>query len=128
MLSYPLSSLFNLSLSSSKILKAWELANVTPVTKKVGLSDCNNYRPISLLSTLGKAMEKIMHKLVFIFLNANGVITALQSGFFPGDFNVNQLLDIYNTFSKALNDGLEVKAIVVIEVRPSILSGTRVYC
>ena len=52
-----------------------------------------------------------MHKHVFNFLNANSVITFLQSGFVPGDSTVNQLVDIYNTFSKALDDGLEVKAI-----------------
>ena len=69
-----------------------------------------------------------MHKRVFNFLNINNAITSLQSGFVPGDFNVKQLLDIYNTYSKAFDDGLEVKAIFVIEVRRSIVSGTRVYC
>ena len=39
------------------------------------------------------------------------VITPLQSGFVSGDSTVNQLVDIYNTFSKAMDDGLEVKAI-----------------
>ena len=51
-----------------------------------------------------------MHKHVFNFLDANSVITSLQSGFVPDDSTVNQLVDIYNTFSKALDDGLEVKA------------------
>ena len=35
----------------------------------------------------------------------------MQSGFVPGDSTANQLVDIYNTFSKALDDGLEVKAV-----------------
>ena len=51
---------------------------------------------------------------VFNFLNANCVITSLQSGFEPGDSTVNQRVDIYSTFSKALDDGLEVKAFFVI--------------
>ena len=55
-----------------------------------------------------------MHKHVFNFLNANSVIASVQSGFVPGDSTVNQLVDIYNTFSKALDDGLEVKAFFVI--------------
>ena len=110
MISYPLSTLLNLSLSSSKVPQAWKEANVTPVFKKDDPSDCKNYRPISLLSTLGKVMEIIVHKHVFNFLNANSVITSLQSGFVPGDSTVNQLVAICNTFSKALDDGLEVKA------------------
>ena len=110
-LSHPLSKLFNLSLSLSKVPKAWKEANVTPVFKKDDPTDCKNYRPISLLSTLGKVMEKIVHKHVFNFFSANNVITSLQSGFVPGDSTANQLVDIYNTFSKALDDGLEVKAV-----------------
>ena len=96
-LSHPLSKLFNLSLSLSKVPKAWKEANVTPVFKKDDPTDCKNYRPISLLSTLGKVMEKIVHKHVFNFFSANNVITSLQSGFVPGDSTANQLVDIYNT-------------------------------
>ena len=35
----------------------------------------------------------------------------MQSGFVPGDSTVNQLVDIYNTFCKALDNGLEVRAV-----------------
>ena len=31
--------------------------------------------------------------------------------FVPGDSTINQLVDIYNTFCKALDDGKEVRAI-----------------
>ena len=51
-----------------------------------------------------------MQKHVLNFFNANSVITSLQSGFVPGDSTVNHLVDIHNTFSKALDDDLEVKA------------------
>ena len=47
--------------------------------------------------------------------------------FAAGDSTVNQLLDIYNAFSKALDDVLEVKAFFVIYVRRSIVSGTKAY-
>ena len=33
----------------------------------------------------------------------------LQSGFVPGDSTVNQLVDIYNIFCKALDEGREVR-------------------
>ena len=35
----------------------------------------------------------------------------MQSGFVPGDSTVNQLFDIYNTFCKALDNGLEARAV-----------------
>ena len=52
-----------------------------------------------------------MHKHLFNFFRDNNTITTLQSGFIPGDSTVNQLVDIYNTFCKALDEGKEVRAI-----------------
>ena len=68
-------------------------------------SSVSNYRPISLLSTIDKVMEKIVHKYMFNFFLDQHAITSLQSGFVPGDSKVNQLVNIYNTFCKALDDG-----------------------
>ena len=39
------------------------------------------------------------------------VLTTLQSGFISGDSTVNQFVDIYNSFCKALDEGKEVCAI-----------------
>lgn len=110
-LSTPLTDLFNFSLAKGKVPSLWKQAHVTPIFKKNDPSDVANYRPISLLNTIGKVLEKIVHKYVFNFLNDHHVITALQSGFVPGDSTVNQLVDIYNTFCQALDEGKEVRAI-----------------
>ena len=56
-------------------------------------------------------MEKIVHKHIFNYFKDHEIITCLQSGFVPGDSTVNQLVDIYNTFCKALDEGLEVRAV-----------------
>ena len=66
---------------------------------------------LSLLSTIGKVLEKIMHKHVFNFFRDHGVITSLQLGFIPGDSTINQLGDAYNTVCKTLDEGKEVRAI-----------------
>ena len=73
--------------------KIWKQANVSPIHKKNYSSDVSIYRPISLLSTVGKVLEKIVHKDVFNFFRDNTVITTLQSGFVPSDSTVNQLID-----------------------------------
>ena len=110
-LSFPLTDLFNYSLAQGKVPDLWKQANVTPIYKKDDPSDVSNYRPISLLNTLGKVLEKIVHKHVFNFFRDYNIITSFQSGFIPGDSTVNQLTDIYNTFCKALDEGKEVRAI-----------------
>ena len=110
-LSEPLCDLFNFSLQSGQVPSTWKEANVSPVHKKDDPSIISNYRPISLLNTVGKVMEKIVHKHVFNFCRDNSILTALQSGFVPGDSTVNQLIDLYNTFCKALDEGKEVRAV-----------------
>ena len=54
---------------------------------------------------------KFFSQIYLNFLKEHQVITTLQSGFIPGDSTVNQLVDIYNTFCQALDDGKEVCAI-----------------
>ena len=110
-LSSPLQDLFNFSLNKGKVPSIWKQAYVTPILKKDDPSEVSNYRPISLLSTVGKVLENIVHKRIFNFFQENHVITALQSGFVPRDSTVNQLTDLYNTFCQALDEGKEVRAI-----------------
>ena len=97
--------------NKGKVPSKWKQANVTPILKKDDPSEVSNCRPISLLSTVGKVLEKIVHKRIFNFFQENHVITTLQSGFVPGDSTVNQLTDLYNTFCQALDEGKEVRAI-----------------
>ena len=110
-LSLPLSDLFNYSLSTGKVPLIWKEANVTPLFKKEDPSAVSNYRPISLLSAVGKVLEKVVHKPLFNYVRDHDILTAMQSGFIPGDSTVNQLTDIYNTFCKSLDEGKEVRAV-----------------
>ena len=110
-LSFPFSDLFNASLIKGQVPALWKQANVTPIHKKNDPSDTTNYKPISLLSTVGKVLEKNVHKYVFNFLMDHEVLTTLQSGFISGDSTVNQLVDIYNSFCKAIDEAKEVRAI-----------------
>ena len=50
---------------------------------------------------------------MYNYLNDHAITMCLQSVFVPGDSSVNQLVDIYNTFCKALDNGLEVRAVFV---------------
>ena len=67
-LSDPLCDLFYYSMSKRVCPNIWKEANVSPLYKKDDPSIVSNYRPVSLLSTIGKEMEKIIHKHMFNFL------------------------------------------------------------
>ena len=58
-LSNPLCDLFNTSMSKSLFPDIWKEANVSALHKNDDPSLVSNYRPISLLSALGKVIEKI---------------------------------------------------------------------
>ena len=109
--SVPLSNIFNQSLTTGIVPTVWKNANVSALHKKNDPSEVINYRPISLLCCMDKVMEKIVHKHVFNFINSNNLLTSLQSGFVPNDSTVNQLVDIYNTFCKALDEGKEIRTV-----------------
>ena len=81
------------------------------MVKTLYKSDISNYKPISLLNTIGKDFEKLVNKHVYNFFVSNNTIFCLQSGFVQGDSTVNQLVSIYNTFCYALDDGKEVRAV-----------------
>ena len=110
-LSHHLANLFNNSLNESTFPSDWKLANVIPVYKKGDKTDVANYRPISLLSCIGKVFERCVFKHLHNYIVANNLITPLQSGFTPSDSATFQLIDLYNTFVKALDDGKEVRVI-----------------
>ena len=61
-LSKPLATLINFSFSEGIFPDKLKFANLIPVFKKVDNLDFNNYRPISLISNIGKLNENYWFK------------------------------------------------------------------
>ena len=77
----------------------------------------NNYLPISLLPTLSKLCESVMHKRLLDHCIENNVISIKQAAYLKGDSTVNQLLYIVDKIKKSWTKGdlthgifLDVKA------------------
>lgn len=87
----PLSHLVTLSLKLSYVPISWKRAKVVPVFKSGSKLDPGNYRPISLLPTLSKVVEKVVHQQVVSYLNKNNILFKHQYGF-RGGFSCEQLL------------------------------------
>jgi hypothetical protein len=107
----PLTNIFNRCLSESKFPSLWKVAHVNPIHKKGPKQLCNNYRPISLLSCVGKLLERCVHRHVYDFLRDNNFITPSQSGFIPGDSTINQLLCMYNDLCSSFDKGITTQAV-----------------
>jgi Notch-like protein len=57
----PLTFLTNLSLSTGKFLENLKISKIKPLLKKGAPNEIQNYRPVSLVSTFSKILEKVVH-------------------------------------------------------------------
>ena len=78
-----LTKLFNRSLRSSTFPNIWKSGKVSALFKSGDRSDPNNYRPIIILPTVSKILEKAFHSQVYSYLEENQILTPKQFVFRP---------------------------------------------
>jgi hypothetical protein len=78
---------------------------VIPIYKAGNRLDVDNYRPISLLSSISKILEKIVAEKLLFHLTNNDLLYTHQYGFIPKRSAEHNLLHILNYVTAALNDG-----------------------
>lgn len=74
--------IINLSLSSGHFPENWKLVKITALYKNSRKMDnCNNYRPISVLPTVSKIVERAVHSQLYEYLTTNNLLYIKQYGF-----------------------------------------------
>ena len=63
-----------------------------PILMKGDQQDCNNYRPISVLSNNSKIIEKLLYNRLYKFLNQNKCLYNNQFGFQNHHSNIHELI------------------------------------
>ena len=92
-ISYPLSGLFNNLFEAGYFPNQWKIAHITPIFKKSGAKDSKlNYRPISILPTLSKICESVIHERLLSHCTFYNVISDRQAAYLKGDSTITQLL------------------------------------
>uniref|UniRef100_A0A0P4VX79 Uncharacterized protein n=1 Tax=Scylla olivacea TaxID=85551 RepID=A0A0P4VX79_SCYOL len=112
-LSAPLTTVFTSCLREKKWPSVWKEARVVPVHKKNSRSEPNNYRPISLLSVMGKLLEKIVAAAIYQHLSENHLLSDRQFGFRPGRSTADLLLIISKDWQDALEEGLDTLVVAL---------------
>ena len=77
----PLEIIFNQSLCEGIFPNQMKEAHVVPLHKSKSRSESSNYRPISLLMTISKILEKLVYKRVYDFMTQHSLIFKSQHGF-----------------------------------------------
>ena len=83
-----------------------EVASVTPIHKKGGSLDSNNYRPVSLISNLSKLIEKLVHNRLYNFLEKYKSLYEHQYGFQEKHSTNHALIDITEKIRSALDQNI----------------------
>lgn len=99
------SNIFNSCLRLSYFPKNWKIAKITPIPKvKSKICTADDFRPISLLSCLGKCFEKIILKRLNEFESENNIFIRQQCGFRSQLSTVHQILRISEKISFGFNE------------------------
>ena len=80
-ITHPLTIVFNKSLVEGVFPNSMKHADTVPLFKSKNNTDCNNYRPISLLITMSKLLEKVMYNRTLQFLDKHQLLFISQYGF-----------------------------------------------
>ena len=88
-----LTKLFNLILKQGYIPSKWKMANIILLLKpKKDKQHPSSYRPISLLSCLGKLLEKIIKQRLMLELERRNILPQHQAGFRPGKSTIYNIV------------------------------------
>ena len=76
-----LTDLFNLCLQKQIFPKCLKIAKVIPIWKDGPRNDPSNFRPISLLPSISKMFERILHSRIISFIEKDDILSNNQFGF-----------------------------------------------
>jgi len=89
----------------------WKEANVVPIFKKGKKCELNNYRPVSLTSSVCKIFESIVRDNLLEHFKQNKYFSDRQFGFLKGKSNVTQLLSMLDDWTELLESGGRIDGI-----------------
>ena len=99
----------------------WKMAKASPIFKKGKANDPNNYRPISVISTVAKIFEKVIFEQPYNYLSSNnGFLTYCQSGFRTLHGTLTALFESTSNWSVNRDNGF-FNGIIFIDLKKPLL-------
>ena len=110
-ISNPLTYICNMSLTTGIFPDRCKYAIVRPTHKKGEITEMDNYRPISLLMTCSKILERVMLNRLVQHLEVNKILSAAQFGFWK-DFHIDDaVFFLLNNIITQLDQRMQVGGI-----------------
>ena len=80
-ISKSLTLIINQMLKTGIFPNSLKIAKIIPLHKKGNINVISNYRPISLLPTISKIFERVIHNQLYYYFTANNILSEQQYGF-----------------------------------------------
>ena len=97
--------IINSCLKLNHFPKVWKHAKVIPIPKPgKPANELSSYRPISLLSSISKILERVLLNRINEHLEDNNIIPTQQCGFRTGRSTSHQLIKVIKTAKENLNN------------------------
>ncbi len=109
---HPLTKILNEAILTGIFPHEWKISKVIPIYKQKGhRHDPSNYRPISLVPSLGKLLEKILERQLRNYLNCHNILYEDQFGFRRGHETGHAVTKTTNLIASALSQNKKVMLI-----------------
>lgn len=108
-LSWPLTILFNLSLSNNIFPAILKQSKIIPVFKSGIRNDIKNYRPITIINNFSKVFEITLN--VRIYSHVKHLLSDYQHGFIKGRSTVTNLFCLTDYISNSIDNNTQVDVI-----------------
>ena len=95
-------AIFNKCIDMGYYPNCMKIAKVAPIHKEGDINDCNNYRPISVLSQFNQLFERLLAKRLHSFFDKFNLITKKQFGFLKKHSTEHAILDLKEYILKNL--------------------------
>ena len=112
-LKLPLTHIINLSLTTATFPTDWRKSKLVPVYKSGSINDIENYRPISVIPSVSKIIERIVHRQISEYLEESNLLTNCQFGFRRRRSTELAATLFFDSIKKEVNDGKMVGAVFI---------------
>lgn len=109
-----LTHIINCSLEINCVPSSWKWALITPIPKKENINNINELRPISILPTLSKVLERYVYLQLKKYIDTINILPERQSGFRSGFSTATTLLDITDDMLQGI-DNKQITVTVMLD-------------
>lgn len=103
----PLTFLINASIFNGEFPTVLKNAKIIPLFKKGDSTLLDNFRPVALLPTISKILERVIYNRIVNFANKNNIFSICQHGFLKGKSTETAIMDFLTKLYENLNKNMK---------------------